>query len=130
PKRSVALVWSPPAYCSSPPWRCCRVRDLHAIAVQGANYERRHRSRYPSYLRAVARNRCAPLYPRLRELYAEDAILESPLTCAVQPVLASGLLRRKPAIGDFFTAVSRTPSNGLSRWYRTGHFFANGRQLT
>jgi steroid delta-isomerase len=66
----------------------------------------------------------------LMELYAEDAILESPLICAVQPELGSGILRGKSAIGDFFAAGSRTPSNGLGRWYRTGHFFANGRQLT
>jgi hypothetical protein len=66
----------------------------------------------------------------LMELYAEDAVLESPLICAVQPELGSGILQGKAAIGDFFAAGSRTPSNGLGRWYRTGHFFANGRQLT
>jgi steroid Delta-isomerase len=66
----------------------------------------------------------------LMELYAENAILESPLICAVQPELGSGILQGKSAIGDFFAAVFRTPSNGLGRWYRTGHFFANGRQLT
>ena len=66
----------------------------------------------------------------LMELYAEDAILESPLICALQPELGSGILHGKTAIGDFFAAGSRTPSNGLGRWYRTGHFFANGRQLT
>jgi steroid Delta-isomerase len=66
----------------------------------------------------------------LLELYAEDAILESPLICAVQPERGSGMLQGKTAIRDFFTAVSRAPSNVLGRWYRTGHFFANGRQLT
>jgi len=66
----------------------------------------------------------------LMELYAEDAILESPLICAVQPELGSGILQGKAAIGDFFAAGFRTPSSGLGRWYRTGHFFANGRQLT
>lgn len=66
----------------------------------------------------------------LMELYAEDATLESPLICAVQPELGSGILQGKSAVGDFFAAASCTPSNGLGRWYRTGHFFANGRQLT
>lgn len=66
----------------------------------------------------------------LMKLYAEDATLESPLICAVQPELGSGILRGKAAIRDFFLAGSRSPSNGLGRWYRTGHFFANGRQLT
>jgi steroid Delta-isomerase len=64
------------------------------------------------------------------ELYAEDAILESPLIYAVQTDLGSRILQGKAAIGAFFSAASRTPSNPLGRWYRTGHFFANGRQLT
>lgn len=66
----------------------------------------------------------------LMALYADDAILESPLVWAVHPELASGTLRGKGAIGDFFAAGFRSPSNGLGRWYRTGVFFANGRQLT
>jgi len=64
------------------------------------------------------------------ELYAEDALLESPLISAVRPDLGSGILRGKPTIEDFFAAGFRSPSNGLGRWYRTGHFFANGCQLT
>jgi hypothetical protein len=39
-------------------------RSIGRSATHGlagtADYERRHRSRYPSYLRAVARDRCAP----------------------------------------------------------------------
>lgn len=66
----------------------------------------------------------------LMALYADDAILESPLVWAVQPDLGSGVLQGKVAIGDFFAAGFRNPSNGLGRWYRTGTFFANGRQLT
>jgi hypothetical protein len=66
----------------------------------------------------------------LTELYAEDAILESPLICVIQPELGSGVLRGKTIIGDFFAAGARSPSNGLGRWYRTGQFFSNGRQLT
>jgi steroid delta-isomerase len=66
----------------------------------------------------------------LMELYAEDAILESPLISVVRPELGSGILKGKGAIGDFFAAVFRSPSNGLGRWHRTGCFFASGRQLT
>ncbi|MET4634896.1 nuclear transport factor 2 family protein [Kaistia defluvii] len=66
----------------------------------------------------------------LMALYAEDAILESPLVSAVQPGLGSGVLQGKADIRDFFAAGFRSPSNGLGRWYRTGTFFANGRQLT
>lgn len=68
--------------------------------------------------------------PGLMDLYAEDAILESPLICVVHPELGSGILQGKAAIGDFFAAVARAPSSPLGRWYRTGRFFANGRQLT
>lgn len=66
----------------------------------------------------------------LMELYADDAILESPLICAVQPERGSGILHSNAAIREFFAAGFRNPSSGLGRWYRTGHFFANGRQLT
>jgi steroid delta-isomerase len=51
----------------------------------------------------------------LMELYAEDAVLESPLICAVQPELGSRILQGKAAIGDFFAAGSvprRTASAG------------------
>jgi hypothetical protein len=27
-----------PVYCSSPPWRCCRVRDLQAKLMKLARY--------------------------------------------------------------------------------------------
>ena len=66
----------------------------------------------------------------LMALYAEDAALESPLVWAVQPEAGSGTLQGKAAIGAFFETGFRTPANGLGRWYRTGTFFANGRQLT
>jgi steroid delta-isomerase len=67
-------------------------------------------------------------------LYAEDAIFETPLILAVQPELGEGILRGRPAISAFFDKGFATPANGpgvpLGRWYRTGVFFANGRQLT
>lgn len=66
----------------------------------------------------------------LMALYSDDAVLESPLVWTAQPELGSGLLQGKAAIGDFFASGFRSPSNGLGRWYRTGIFFANGRQLT
>jgi hypothetical protein len=48
----------------------------------------------------------------------------------VSPEAGSGILTGKGAIHDFFAAGFRTPDNGLGRWYRTGLFFSNGRQLT
>jgi hypothetical protein len=37
----------------------------------------------------------------LMELYAEDAILESPLICAVQPELGSGIFQGKSTVSRF-----------------------------
>ena len=63
-------------------------------------------------------------------LYAEDAVFETPLILAVRPELGQGILRGRDAISAFFERGFATPANGLGRWYRTGAFFANGRQLT
>lgn len=63
-------------------------------------------------------------------LYAEDALFETPLILAVRPELGEGILRGRSAISAFFARGFATPANGLGRWYRTGTFFANGRQLT
>ncbi|RKT99872.1 polyketide cyclase [Burkholderia sp. Nafp2/4-1b] len=66
----------------------------------------------------------------LMSLYADDAILETPLIVVTLPEHGSGVLRGKAAIGEFFAAGLRNPGNRLGRWYRTGLFFSNGRQLT
>jgi hypothetical protein len=67
-------------------------------------------------------------------LYAEAALFETPLILAVRPELGEGILRGRAAISAFFAKGFATPANGpgvpLGRWYRTGTFFANGRQLT
>ncbi len=66
----------------------------------------------------------------LMALYAEDAILETPLILATLRDRTEGILKGKTEIGSFFAAGLRTPQSGLGRWYRTGIFFSNGRQLT
>ncbi|WP_205193522.1 nuclear transport factor 2 family protein, partial [Burkholderia sp. LMG 13014] len=66
----------------------------------------------------------------LMALYADDAVLETPLIVVTLPDHGSGVLRGKAAIGAFFAAGLRNPGNRLGRWYRTGLFFSNGRQLT
>lgn len=66
----------------------------------------------------------------LMDLYAEDAILESPLILVTLKDAASGILRGRSAIRPFFEAGLRAAGNGLGRWYRTETFFADGRQLT
>ena len=66
----------------------------------------------------------------LMALYADDAILETPLILATLPDKVEGILRGKAAIQPFFAAGFRKLRNELARWYRTGAFFSNGRQLT
>jgi len=63
-------------------------------------------------------------------LYDDDAILETPLILAVLKDHDRGVLKGKTSIGSFFAAGLRDAGNGLGRWYRTGTFFSNGRQLT
>ncbi|KWO67682.1 nuclear transport factor 2 family protein [Burkholderia territorii] len=72
----------------------------------------------------VARNLDA-----LMSLYADDAVLETPLIVVALPNHGSGVLHGKAAIGAFFAAGLRNPENKLGRWYRTGLFFSNGRRL-
>ncbi|KUY86437.1 polyketide cyclase [Burkholderia cepacia] len=66
----------------------------------------------------------------LMALYTDDAVLETPLIVVTLPDHGSGVLHGKVAIGAFFAAGLRNPGNRLGRWYRTGLFFSNGRQLT
>jgi hypothetical protein len=65
----------------------------------------------------------------LMALYDEKAILETPLILAALKDKERGILEGKAAITSFFSAGLRNDGNGLGRWYRTGTFFANGRQL-
>jgi steroid Delta-isomerase len=66
----------------------------------------------------------------LMALYADDAILETPLILATLQDKTEGILKGKSAIRPFFEANFRKLRNDLGRWYRTGTFFSNGRQLT
>ncbi|WP_175903138.1 nuclear transport factor 2 family protein [Burkholderia seminalis] len=65
----------------------------------------------------------------LMALYADDAVLETPLVVVTLPAHGSGVLHGKDAIGAFFAAGLQNPGSPLGRWYRTGLFFSNGRQL-
>ena len=66
----------------------------------------------------------------LMALYAEGAILETPLILATLRDSTEGILKGKAEIRPFFEAGLRKLRNDLGRWYRTGTFFSNGRQLT
>jgi steroid Delta-isomerase len=63
-------------------------------------------------------------------LYAEDAIFETPAILVTLTDRTQGILRGRSEIRPFFEAGFRKLGNELSRWYRTGLFFSNGRQLT
>jgi len=64
----------------------------------------------------------------LMALYAEDAVFETPLILSVLRQ-AEGVLRGTAAIRAFFEVGLSHRNSGLGRWYRTGTFFSNGRQL-
>jgi hypothetical protein len=66
----------------------------------------------------------------LMALYAEDAVLETPLILVALKDRTEGTLKGKSEIKPFFEAGLRKLGNELSRWYRTGTFFSNGKQLT
>jgi steroid Delta-isomerase len=66
----------------------------------------------------------------LMALYADAAILETPLILVTLKDKTEGILNGRSAIRPFFEAGFRKLGNDLGRWYRTGLFFSNGRQLT
>ena len=66
----------------------------------------------------------------LMALYAEDAILETPLILVTLKDRTEGVLRGTAEIRPYFAAGLRKLPSALGRWYRTGTFFSNGRQLT
>ena len=65
----------------------------------------------------------------LAALYAEDALFESPLVMAILDGRPDGVLRGKKELRHFLEEGTRRRPNHLVRWYRTGLFFSNGRQL-
>jgi len=66
----------------------------------------------------------------LMALYAENAVLETPLILVTLPNQTEGILRGRSEIRPFFEAGLRKLGNELNRWHRSGLFFSNGRQLT
>lgn len=62
-------------------------------------------------------------------LYADDAILESPLVLMSLPDRANGVLKGRAAIRSFLAGAFANAGNGLGRWYRTGSYFTDGSRL-
>jgi hypothetical protein len=62
-------------------------------------------------------------------LYAEDAILESPLVPAVLDARTSGVLCGHNELRDFLAAGARSRPIDLARWYRTNQWLTDGKRL-
>lgn len=64
----------------------------------------------------------------LIDLYAEDAVFESPLVPAILD-RQSGVLRGRAEILRFLEEGTKRRPNDLVRWHRTGKYFVNGSTL-
>jgi steroid Delta-isomerase len=64
----------------------------------------------------------------LISLYAQDAILETPLVPAIFAG-RSGILRGHREIRPFFEEGARRRPNELVRWYRTDNWFTDGKRI-
>jgi hypothetical protein len=62
-------------------------------------------------------------------LYADDAILESPLVPVVLDGKSDGVLRGKGEIGRVLTAGAHSRPIDLVRWYRSDTYFSAGGTL-
>ncbi len=62
----------------------------------------------------------------LAELYAPDAIFESP---AVLVTTGSGILRGRDAVRDYFDQFFAQVGAGIKEWYRDGRYYSNGTTL-
>jgi hypothetical protein len=65
----------------------------------------------------------------LLALYAEDAVLESPLVPALFGDRASGVLRGRDELRDFLSAGACSRPIDLVRWYRTDKWLTDGERL-
>ena len=67
---------------------------------------------------------------KLLDLYADDAVLESPLVMAILDRKHEGILRGRAELKEFIDEGLRRRPDELVRWYRTGLFFTNGEVIT
>jgi steroid Delta-isomerase len=65
----------------------------------------------------------------LLALYAEDAVLETPLVQAIFDGRETGVLRGHAEIRPFFEEGARRRPNALVRWHRTGKWLTDGERL-
>lgn len=62
-------------------------------------------------------------------LYADDAVLESPLVPAILESKTDGVLRGKAEIAQFLEAGARSRPIDLVRWFRSDTYFSAGSTL-
>jgi hypothetical protein len=67
--------------------------------------------------------------PALIALYADDAVLESPLVPVILDRKSDGVLRGKAEIWRFFEAGARSRPIDLVRWHRSDIYFSVGTTL-
>jgi steroid delta-isomerase len=67
---------------------------------------------------------------KLIDLYADDAVLETPLVMLIFDDKTEGVLRGRKEIKHFFDEGLRRRPDDLLRWYRTGIFLTNGKVVT
>jgi steroid Delta-isomerase len=65
----------------------------------------------------------------LLALYAQDAVLETPLVQGIFDGRPSGTLRGHGEIRPFFEEGARRLPGDLARWYRTGRWLTDGERL-
>lgn len=65
----------------------------------------------------------------LAALYADDAVLESPLAFVRSGEARRGVIRGRAAIRDFFGLGFKTTAKDLGHWREPGVFFSNGDRL-
>ena len=65
----------------------------------------------------------------LLALYAEDAVLESPLVPAILDDRPDGVLHGRAALRRFFAEGARRRPNDLVRWHRSDEWLTDGRRL-
>lgn len=87
------------------------------------------------------REQCARIYEAWHErartgdvegllaLYAQEAILETPLIPVLLDDTPRGVLQGQAALRRFFEEGTRRRPNELVRWYRTGTYLCDGRTL-
>lgn len=62
-------------------------------------------------------------------LYADDAVLESPLVQAILDDKTNGVLKGRDEIKRFLDEGAKRRPNPLVRWYRTNVWFSDGNTL-